>query len=139
MSVLLAYLDESYTSAKYGIAAVVVPDTAVQSLTQQLDAVVRETSAACPRLDPHAELHGYDIFHGEKAWQAVPTRLRISAYVRAFTAIAECGALTIVRGVDRMRLERRYAKPYHPHSIVLGHLLSGSMSSRSERGSSFSP
>lgn len=37
--------------------------------------------------------------------------------------MAECGALTIIRGVDRLRFERRSSRPSHPHSIVLWHLL----------------
>ncbi len=121
--VLLAYVDESHTSAFYWMTALVLDGPSVAAITDRLDEVIKKAVAAGQGVTPTTELHGYDIFHGKREWAEVPMRLRASVYLDAMRAIAETDAFIIVRGVDRARLRNRYANPFDPHAVVLGHLL----------------
>jgi uncharacterized protein DUF3800 len=123
--VLLAYLDESYTLERYYMGALIVPEDSAIPLTAALDDIVTKTATTCPDLSPEAELHAYELTGGKGDW--APTRpmlrLRIGVYRDALRAIADHDAELIVRGVDITRLNRRYATPDHPHSVVLTHLI----------------
>lgn len=125
MSVLLAYLDESYTQERYYMGALLVPEESAISLTAALDDIVTTVTRHCPELSPEAELHAYELTGGKGDW--VPTkqmlRLRIGVYRDALRAIADHDAKLIMRGVDIPRLNERYAAPDHPHSVVLMHLI----------------
>jgi hypothetical protein len=123
--VLLTYLDESYTKERYFIAALLVPDTEVNSLTAALDRVVKDTMRTYGGISFTAELHGYDIVaaKGEWAGLASKVRVRIGVYNKALQAIADHDVRIIIRSVDIVGLHRRYPAPDHPHSIVLTHLI----------------
>lgn len=122
---LLAYLDESYGSGTYWIAAVVCPDVEALSLTNALDTVVRSSARKFPGIDPFGELHGHALFHGKDDWAPLATmpRARIGIYQDAFTEIANHDVRIIIRGVDVKGLNRRYPNPSPPHKVVLMHLL----------------
>lgn len=120
---LLAYVDESHTSAFYWITALVLDGPNVAALTERLDQVVAKAATAGMGIKPTTELHGYDIFHGKRDWANVPMRLRAAVYLDAMQAIAAAGAFVVIRGVDRFRLRERYVNPHDPHVVVLGHLL----------------
>lgn len=120
---LLCYLDESYTKNRYYIAALVVPQESVSPLAGALDEVVRQAhrNYHVPR---DGELHGHEVFHGEKIWRGVHPRQRIGVYNDAFQAIADHPDVGILlRGVDSKRLRERYTSPYPPHQVVLMHTL----------------
>jgi hypothetical protein len=125
-AVLLAYVDESYTRERYYIAALVVPDSAATSLVQALDKIVVDASWAYPGLDHRAELHGYDLVSGKRAWAPLKkdVRSRLGVYNAAIQALADHHAAVIVRGVDRERLTVRYGgRADSAHSVVLTHLI----------------
>src|SRR5690625_2356096 len=120
--VILGYLDESFSSDWYYMAALLCDGPGVQALGTEPDAVVTE---AVKEFDvpEDAELHGYELFQGKNWWTDVPTRVRLSVYNQAFEAIARhCGAI-LLRGVHSAGLRERYTKPDPPHSVVLMHLL----------------
>ncbi|WP_369024053.1 DUF3800 domain-containing protein [Nocardia cyriacigeorgica] len=122
---LLAYLDESYDKGEYWISAVICPSTAVLGLAADLDRVVAKAAQAWG-VDARAELHGNDLVQGKGDWSGMArqVRARIGIYHDAFGAIAATpGLKLILRGVDRKRLEARYVSPYHPHRVVLEHIL----------------
>lgn len=121
---LLNYLDESYDERVYWICALACRDAAAIPLTEGLDAVVAK-AADSHGIAPDAELHGHALFHGKGEWSplAVRPRARIGIYNDAFAAIAEHAAGICTRGVDRGRLLDRYVRPFHPHTVVLQHLL----------------
>ncbi len=123
--VLLAYVDESYTKTHYWMAAVLCTDDTLAPLGAALDACVAQAAASYEGISPTAELHGYDLFHGTRDWAPLKTlaRARIGAYAAAAKAIGDSGAEIIIRGVDIVRLQRRYNWPDHPHAVVLAHIL----------------
>lgn len=123
----LVYVDESYCPDCYYVAALLVPDTAVQALTAALDTVVRQAAVNYSGITPTAELHGYDLFQGKGDWTPIKPmlRARIGVYDKALRAIADHDVTVIVRGVAApQRLRERYgARAWHPHTIALAHLL----------------
>jgi hypothetical protein len=122
--VLLAYVDESYTKDRYYIAALVVPESQISPLTQALDAVTIK-AVIDHGLNLTTELHGHDLVAGKSDWEplAPQVRVRIGVYSSALAAIGSHDVAIILRGVDSGRLRQRYFIPYHPHAIVLGHLM----------------
>jgi hypothetical protein len=124
-AVLLAYTDESYDAATYWIAALICTEDQVSPIMEALDEVVEEASDNYSGVRSTAELHGYSLFHGTDDWQALhqKPRARIGIYAKAFQAVADVDPKVIIRGVDVVRLNRRYVNPWPPHSVVLQHLL----------------
>lgn len=122
---LLAYVDESFTTMWYYIAALVVPDTSVVSLTAALDEVVQKAVDDHGGIDPATELHGNSLVGAKDGWEALApkVRARIGVYMNAIAAIAAHDVAVIVRGVDSDRLKKRYTRPDPPHSVVLTHLI----------------
>jgi len=93
-----------------------------------LDKVVSDASDdyGHRRLRSDAELHGYDIVAGKRDWEGLAPmmRARIGVYNKAFQAIADHDVTVIIRGVDRVGLDKRYPGGHdHPHSVVLAHLV----------------
>ena len=124
--VLLTYLDESYTAERYYIAGLLVPEAEARSLIMALDEVVLNTSCEFGGVAFDAELHTYDLVAGKRDWErlAPKVRARIGVYNKAFQAIADHDVKVIIRGVDKVGLDKRYPGGHdHPHSIVLTHLI----------------
>ncbi len=121
-SVLLAYLDESYSANWYYMAALLCDGTGTQAITTSFDRIVAGAVRAYG-IGENAELHGYELFQGEGWWKDVPPRVRIGIYNSAFQAINDHSQAIILRGLDSARLRQRYARPDPPHSLVLLHLL----------------
>ena len=124
--VLLTYLDESYTSARYFIAGLLVPDTEARSLTAALDNVVEEAGHEHGRIPATAELHAHHIVSGLAAWKKLKPNVpaRIAVYGAAIQAIADHDVTIIIRSVDIIGLGKRYPDGHdHPHSVVLTHLV----------------
>lgn len=123
---LLTYVDESYCKDCYYLAGLLVPDSEAVSLTQALDEVVAQLADNFDELSNDAELHGYDIFHAKNDWAKLgpKLRVRIGAYDKAMRAIGQHDVKIILRGVKSKLLVQRYGdRAYHPHSVVLTHLL----------------
>lgn len=120
--VLLAYVDESYTDDHFFLGAVVVDGESAARLEGELNEIV-SSYAGQFGLTSDTELHGYELFQGEKGWSAVPTRARINIHRRAMHAIGASGARIVLRGMDCKRQRERYRYPSPPHEVVLGHML----------------
>ena len=117
-AVRLVYVDESYCKVCYYVAALLVPETEVRSLSAALDEVVGKAAGSFLGLSSTAELHGYDMFHGERDWARLKPRARIGVYDQALRAIAEHNVAIVVRGVMSQRLRERYGdRAWHPHAI----------------------
>jgi hypothetical protein len=122
--VLLAYLDESYDKGEYWMTGLCCPSDSLLRLQSDLDAVV--ASAAKFGVSEQAELHGNALVHGKDDWvpMAPAIRARIQIYESALDAVAAAPGLQVFQcGVDRARLVARYAKPWHPHTVTLSHVL----------------
>jgi len=116
-SVLLCYLDESYTSDHYYIATMICPDHQALSLDTELDDVVNRAATDYSGIKPTAELHGHDIFQGKQDWEPLKTmvRARIGVYSHALAAIANHQVALVIEGIhptSRMRVS-------DPHSLLM--------------------
>jgi hypothetical protein len=122
--VLLTYVDESYTSSRYYIAALMVPEYEAKSLSEALDNVMAkvERDFEIPR---ETELHGHELINGKGAWSPLAhmVRARIGVYDDAMEAIGSHTVSIILRGMDVDRQKARYSAPDPPHEVVLGHLI----------------
>lgn len=87
-------------------------------LDEVVEAAVRDYG-----VDLDAELHGYELFQGERWWDGVPVRARIAVYGAALDVVGDHCETLILRGVHSAGLRERYRHPDEPHSIVLQHLL----------------
>jgi hypothetical protein len=121
---LLAYLDESYDKSRYWITALVCPETTLIPVTNGIDEAYRKGPYPTPA---QTELHGHDLFHGEKDFERLHPypRRRIKWYADALQAVGDEPTVRIfIRGVNRPRLVQRYGDfAHHPHEVVLSHLL----------------
>lgn len=122
VTMLLAYVDESYHNDWYIVAALLVGGPAAVALSDELDRVARAAASAYG-LDPDVELHGYEIYQGSHGWKGVPVRARIGVLDDVVEAVASQHVWVIARGMDVAGQRARYENPGPPHSIVLQHLL----------------
>ena len=104
------------------MAALICSGAGAQQLTRGLDEVV-EQAVGDYGVDSQAELHGYELFQGERWWDGVPVRARIAVYGAALDVIGEHCETIILRGIHSAGLRERYKHPEEPHSLVLLHLL----------------
>jgi len=122
--VLSAYVDESYTSYRYYIAAAVGDETTWSCADARLEQIRGRThrSHGTP-LD--IEFHADELMNGRKEWRPLRGlhREAASIYAAVLRAAADCGVRFVLRGLDIQRLHARYRYPEHPHTIVLGHTL----------------
>src|SRR5581483_8721891 len=120
-----AYVDESFNPSQHWVAALLVHHTRVNETARALRDVVDHASAEFG-IDPTAELHGHDLFHGTGEFAPMKTvpRARIALYASALQTLVDADCWIILRGVSRPGLLRRYGAGHeHPHRIVMTHLL----------------
>ncbi|WP_045745945.1 hypothetical protein [Actinoplanes rectilineatus] len=96
---LLAYLDESYSTDWYYMAALLCDGPGAQAIPSALDAAV-DKAVKTFGVPENAELHGYELFNGTGWWRGVPVRARIGVYNEAFAAIGSHGAALVLRGMN---------------------------------------
>ena len=119
---LLTYVDESYTTDWFAMAALLVDGPAAVALTDELDRVAANAAKAYG-LDARVELHGHEIFHAGGAWAGVPVRARVGVFDDVIEAVAAQDVRVIVRAMDTVGQRARYHAPDPPHTVVLQHLL----------------
>lgn len=120
----LAYIDESYSSSHYFIAALLVPEDKALNLAGALDEVVANASRNFGTTGT-AELHGHRLFQGQEDWEPLRfmPRARIGIYHQAFTSIAANEVKIILRGIEIHAGNRSKSPQVRPHSTVLKHIL----------------
>jgi len=121
--VLIAYLDESYTSERYYIAALIIDENDLPLLDAaraRMDAYISGYGIAAG-----TELHAHAVMTGRDGWAPVAqqVRARLAIYQQWMNEIAALPAVMVVRGVDIPRLRARYRYPNAPHQVVLQHTL----------------
>lgn len=122
--VLNAYVDESYSSDFYYIAAALGTPQAWTSVATEFDRI-RQQTAQLHGTPLDAEFHGHELMGGSGDWVALRGKHREAAGVfrAALRACRTAGIEFILRGADVERLNARYRYPQQPHSIVFGHFL----------------
>jgi hypothetical protein len=120
---LVAFLDESYSSDYYYIAAVVISEDEVARLEGGLARAAEYAEGF--GVAAGSELHAHRIMSGRDDFAALRGRHRAASaiYARALHAIADSPVAIFIRGVDVTRLNARYRYPVPPHQIVLQHVL----------------
>lgn len=114
------YIDETYNKREWWAVGMLVPIGRVNALSSALTRALDGRSVGC-ELPRDAEWHGYDLFHQAGAFSGLHPRQCIALYAKALDVLTAEPIRFICRGVDRERLNQRYAKPFHPHRIaVLG-------------------
>ncbi len=119
---LLAYVDESYTTDHFFLGAIVVDGAAARRIEEGLNDIVAGYRGRFG-LTTSTELHGHPLFQGREEWRDVPTRARINIYERAMSVVGASGARVVLRGMNARRQRPRYVAPDPPHEVVLGHVL----------------
>lgn len=122
---LLAYIDETVNKAHYRTVALVLDESAVGPLVQDLDDVVIRAARTHDGVQPGAELHGHDLFQATEEWSALKpkVRARIAIYRQSLEAVARHGSAIYVEGLDRRRFRDQYAQERDEHQACLLHLL----------------
>lgn len=120
---LIAFLDESYSSDFYYIAAVVIAEEDLWLLESGIEAA--GAFAEGFGVPSGSELHAHRIMSGRDDFASLRGRHRAatSVYARALELITKAPVAVFIRGVDVIRLNSRYRYPNPPHQIVLQHVL----------------
>lgn len=120
---LFAFIDESYTQARYYIAALVVSVDDIGDLSAALHASADYALGFGVPLE--TEFHGHRIMTGRDGWESVRGKPRAAGavYRHALRGIANVPGRLFVEGVDVARLNARYRYPDPPHLVVLRHVL----------------
>lgn len=120
---LFAFIDESYTSERYYVAAFVIDADEIESIGGALSAAADYAMGFGVPFG--AEFHGHRIMSGRDGWEAIRSQARAAGaiYRRALRDLASLNAKLFIEGVDIERLNRRYPYPDPPHLIALRHVL----------------
>lgn len=123
----LAYMDEAGNTGRrcddpnqpvHLILSLVVEESNVMRLHDH----VRETARRhCPQdcEEYDFEFHGQDLFSARGSFEGRSPAARVEIFDDLLKGIELAEAEVIVRGVDKVGLERRYPDPFHPHDIAL--------------------
>lgn len=124
MVVLQAFLDESYNADFFSIGAAIAEaddwDAVEDGFHQIIKQAVKDYG-----ISHDAELHGHELMGGSNGWEPLRGKHREIAdiYATALRILIDHHVVFIFRGIDVLRLRRRYKYPDPPHKIVLGHIL----------------
>lgn len=123
-AVFYAYVDESYTTDRYYVAAAVADEAAWVCVDAKL-AEIRERTHNAHGTPLDIEFHADELMNGRKDWAPLKGKHREAAgiYAAVLQAASDCNVRFVLRGLDIQRLHARYKYPDHPHAIVLGHTL----------------
>lgn len=122
-----AYMDETGNTGRrfddpdqpiHMILSLVVDEARVPDLHDHIREVGRRH---CPDDCDGAEFefHGGDLFSGAGPFDGRSPEERIEVFDDVLRGIELVDAEVIIRGVQKAGLERRYARPYHPHDVAL--------------------
>jgi hypothetical protein len=100
------------------ILSLVVEESNVTRLHDHVREIARRH---CPRdcEEYNFEFHGQDLFSGRGSFEGRSPTERVKIFDELLTGIEFTDAEVIVRGVDKVGLQRRYPSPFHPHDIAL--------------------
>lgn len=123
---LIALIDESADENVYRVGALVIRSHDFAPLGLGLDYVAMRAARRFG-LPDDVELHGHEIFHGNKSWKPTKgrTRERIGVYGDALDVVARHGEAVLVEGINRERFRRRYGSShqYSEHEHALTYLI----------------
>jgi hypothetical protein len=122
-----AYMDETGNTGRrfddgdqpiHMILSLIVDETKVADLHEHMREVGRRHCPDdCDGSD--FEFHGGDLYSGSGPFDGRSPAERIEIFDDILQAIEMVDAEVIIRGVHKSGLNRRYARPYHPHDVAL--------------------
>src|SRR5690349_7583333 len=120
----LAYVDESYNSTYHWVTALLVKDERVNTAQEALRDVVDDAVDAFG-IPSDSELHGFDVFHGERHFAGLKgmPRARIAIYSAVLDELVNADPWIIRRGVQVPKLYARYNDPDTPQRVAMTHLI----------------
>lgn len=110
---LLAFVDESDRADFRSFSAVIADESATKSLTDDLNAIVRQASVDYG-IPPTTEIHGHPMFHGKHEWKGVGARARANLHEKVIDAILDSDVIILLRSVYESRLRDRQARNNYP-------------------------
>lgn len=121
---LLAYVDESFSSDLYYLGAMVLAPETAHSITHDLEHLAARIRTRYGFLD-RPEFHGYEMFHGESGWKHMKkmVRARVGIYNDVVDIVARPGVTFIVRCISKRGLDQRYSTPYPREQVAWQFLL----------------
>ena len=106
----LTYLDESGSTGRrlddpdqpvHWLVGVLVPEANVVPLAHALDNVVKNYVPD----DPRRELHGSELFGGDKSWKGVTPSIRIGVYRDSLAALKEHNCVISYASINKQKLQ----------------------------------
>jgi hypothetical protein len=122
-----AYMDETGNTGRnltdpsqpiHLVLTMAVEESKVRALHEHIRDTAREHCAGDCGED-NFEFHGKELFAAEGYFGGRSRQERIEIYDAVLAGIEIAAAEILIRGVSKPDLERRYAKPFHPHDIAL--------------------
>jgi hypothetical protein len=111
---LETYLDESDNPIhkRFSVGALVIDQASKGNLLKELDSLTSSIAFSSGK-DPHfrLELHGVNVYNGNKQWRGIPTRLRLHAYRKTLEITCRNAIGFIVKPINYDVL--RYRDPHH--------------------------
>jgi len=124
---ILAYLDEtghtgsdlrSETGQPYHwVAALLVQETIWIDTTKAVTAI-REFAREVGFTGKHCELHGAQIFQGQKGWRQVSIENRLAVMEKCAETVEKHNVKIAFGGCNKQLLKRTYSQPHHPHDLA---------------------
>lgn len=117
---LHAFIDESYTTERFYLCAVLVHEYDLDSIADALNQA-RRYARGFGVTTPNIEFHAHSLMTGRDGWESVAGKFRAasSIYQRALRELANTPIHVFVRGIDVVRLNARYRYPEHPYQLAL--------------------
>ncbi|MDO4888173.1 MAG: DUF3800 domain-containing protein [Actinomycetaceae bacterium] len=123
---LIAYVDESFPQGQdfYFIGAAIAEQDAWNDLEDKF-ANLRSKFATLHGLPSEIEFHGHEIMGGAHEWKGLRGRHReaFSVYNEALRAVASADVSFLFKGLDVVRLAKRYSDPFPPYMVTMTFLL----------------
>ncbi|WP_394252312.1 DUF3800 domain-containing protein [Arthrobacter pityocampae] len=115
----LAYVDESFKSRRFYLGAIMLDTAEAANLTAALDRLSEKWSATYG-LPYGVELHGYEIFHGEKSWEPMKlmVRARVGIYKQLIDTVLDHDVLFYFQCIDEVALLERQTRQGYPQKFA---------------------
>ena len=126
---ILAYLDESENTGGdlsdqvqpfHFVGAVLVSEGAWLATKIAMEQIVEfAIQYGHDSVPATCELHGKEIWQGNKGWRRISTEVRPEVLSRCVSVMDREGLRIVRAGCNKRLLRDRYTHPAHPHSIAL--------------------
>lgn len=116
--VYFAYVDESFNKKQFVLGGMLVEPDQIHSLSVSLDELAWKAYSDY-NLPLDVEFHGYEMFHGEEAWEPMKkqVRARISIYRKLIDIVLDHGVIFMFQKISEERLKDRQERQSYPEKF----------------------